>query len=63
MLEYEDHIYRDAEWPEGLRCAACGELFVEGQPISERLDGMVGDDFLVVLVCVPCNLAYVPLAE
>jgi hypothetical protein len=59
-------VYRAEDFTEGgkchgLSCAACGTVFVEGQPIAELLDGV--DEFAsepmfcVTLVCVPCSLA------
>jgi len=48
--------YRAADWPHGLRCADCNRKFVEGQPISERLDSFIGDTPVVVLVCVGCAI-------
>lgn len=59
----EPTVYRDADFlsPDGschgLSCADCGDVFVNGQPISERLDGFTDDVPVVVLTCVPCGLA------
>lgn len=56
-------MYVSAEWPHGLRCAACGGLFVEGQPISERLHAFVDELPIVVVTCVACGLAGAPLGD
>ena len=58
-----DRVYESEEWPYGLRCAACNELFIEGQPISERLDSFIDDIPCVVIVCVGCNLSGAELSE
>lgn len=54
-------VYRDADYPQGLRCGNC-DLFTEGMPISEQITDFVGDTPTVVLACVPCGLAY-PVAD
>lgn len=54
--EDDENVYHDDDFPEGLRCMDCGQLFVEGQPYSERLDCFIDDVPLVELVCVPCAL-------
>ena len=56
-------VYRAAEWPHGLRCAACHELFVEDQPIAERLDAFQDDIPILVPTCVACDVAGVPLDD
>lgn len=48
--------YRDEEWEDGLRCADCSRLLVEGDRYSERLDGLMGDIPIVVIVCITCAL-------
>lgn len=53
----EQRTYAADDWPHGLRCSECDTLFIEGQPISERLDCFIGDMPCVVLVCVGCAMA------
>lgn len=53
--------YTATDFPHGLRCAECSVLFVEGQPIAERLDAMDewqnGEPlFWATLMCVACDL-------
>lgn len=55
--------YDGEDFPHGLRCAACGEEFSEGQPIAERLEAFIDDKPLVVLTCVACDLSGRPLIE
>lgn len=50
------------EWPYGLRCMDCGNEFVSGQPIAERLTSVDRFEdgepvFTVEIVCVGCSLA------
>ena len=33
-------VYRDKEWPHGMKCAECGYLLAEGNRYSERLIGL-----------------------
>lgn len=54
-------VYRTEEWPYGLRCAACSEEFVEGQPIAQRLDGFQDESPLLTLTCVACDVRGAPL--
>lgn len=64
MLPMSDlPVYREEEWQHGLRCAACGEQFVEGQPIARRLDAFQDDSPMLVLMCVACDVAAVPVAD
>lgn len=56
-------VYRAEEWPHGLRCSACSEEFIEGQPISERLDGFCNGLIVVDLLCVACNVTGAPLDD
>jgi hypothetical protein len=57
--------FRDRDFDgHGLRCRECEAVFVEGQPIAERLDGIdaLSDGeplFFVTLICVGCSLATV----
>jgi hypothetical protein len=52
--------YHEVDFPHGLRCASCGVLFIEGQPIGEWPQGMghIGDEPMMssILVCVDCEL-------
>lgn len=54
-------VYVPEEWPHGLRCMDCNDLFIEGQPIAERLTGMTEVEgepaFSIEIICVPCSLA------
>lgn len=58
----EQQVYRDEDFANedgtvhGLRCFDCGAAFIEGQPISERLDSFMGDTPVVQLVCVGCAM-------
>ncbi len=54
-------LFASEEWPHGLRCAACSEEFMEGQPIAERLEAFQDDVPIVILTCVACDLAGAPL--
>lgn len=56
-------VFASEEWPHGLRCAACDREFVEGQPISERLDSFIDEVPLVVITCVGCALTGAPLHD
>lgn len=62
-MSTEHRCYVDEEWPHGLRCAACHELFVEGQPISERLDSMVDEIPICIVVCVGCAMSGAAVTE
>lgn len=52
-----EEVYHAEDWPHGLRCGECSGLFVEGQPISKRLDAFQEDVPIVTIVCVPCGMA------
>lgn len=52
----DELIVRAEDWPFGLRCMDCDALLEAGMPYSERLTGMVEQDPLVEIVCVPCGL-------
>jgi hypothetical protein len=60
-------FYRDEDFTDndgtvhGLRCAECKTVFVDGQPISERLDSFFGPTPVVRLICVGCALGSVTL--
>lgn len=58
-----ERLYTEEEWPHGLRCAACDEVFVEGQPIAERLEAFQDDIPVVVITCVGCAFSGAPLSE
>ena len=63
MTDLTPELYTDEDWPHGLRCAACDVLFVEGQPISQRLDSFVYDIPVVVITCVGCAMVGAPLRD
>lgn len=41
-------------FPDGLRCADCDEELVQGERYSVRIEGMVEDVPLTVVVCIRC---------
>jgi hypothetical protein len=55
-LNTNGDIYTDEDFEHGLRCGECDTLFVEGQPISERLTDFIEETPVVELVCVPCGM-------
>lgn len=59
----DDYVYEAADWPHGLRCAACNQEFMEGQPIAERLDAFRDDIPIVILTCVACDLSGAPISD
>jgi hypothetical protein len=56
-------LFHSPDWPHGLRCAACGDLFTEGQPIAERLEAFQDDMPILVLTCVRCDVEGRPLDD
>lgn len=50
------HAYNDDDWPHGLRCAQCDRLMQEGDRFSERLDSMIDETPIALIVCVSCAL-------
>jgi len=42
------------DWPHGLRCADCNRRLGKGDRYCTRLEGMVDDVPLVVIVCPLC---------
>lgn len=50
-------VVTDEHFPYGVRCYDCEQIMEPGTAYSERLDGMIGDVFGVVLLCVPCALS------
>lgn len=55
-------IYRDDDWPHGLRCGQCRREFREPDRFSERLDGFAEDVPLLQLVCLSCATSEEPSA-
>lgn len=62
-MSEDAQVYSAEDWEHGLRCGACGEHFVEGQPISERLDSFMDDIPVVVITCVGCAVTGAPLRD
>lgn len=53
-------VYRDEDWPHGLRCADCDRLLREGDRYSERLTGFQGEHPLLLIVCAGCATTQTP---
>lgn len=60
-VPWEARVYEAEEWPHGLRCDACGGGFLEGQPVSQKLDSFIDETPVVVIVCVGCAMTGVGL--
>ena len=60
MNEIDLDRYDPADWPYGLSCMDCGDIFKKGQHISRRLVGMdMIDDEPVTcteIICLKCSL-------
>lgn len=49
-------VFREEDFPHGLRCAECHREMTGGERYTHRLSSFVGDTPVVVIVCVPCDL-------
>jgi RNase P subunit RPR2 len=47
-------VYREEEWPHGLRCAQCDHLLSDGERYSQRLHGFQDDVPILLVVCASC---------
>ena len=47
-------VYRAEDWPHGLRCMVCDQVFTEGQPINEDLTRFVNGVPVVEVTCMGC---------
>lgn len=47
-------IYRDEDFPMGLRCPDCGHVFTDGERYSSVLTGFQDDIPMTRLVCPEC---------
>lgn len=50
-----ERIFSGYDYPEGMRCDDCGDLFLDGEPVRERLESFIGDVPVVVPVCQTCE--------
>ena len=60
MNEIDLEKYNPADWPYGLSCMDCGDVFKRGQHISRRLVGMdmIDDEPITCteIICLKCSL-------
>lgn len=47
-------VYRDDDWPHGLRCGQCRHIFRESQRYIAQPDAFFEDALLTKIVCLAC---------
>lgn len=45
-------IVNPDEFPDGLLCGICKREILDGQPYTDAIEGMQGDNVVALLVCV-----------
>lgn len=54
-MEIREQIYRESDFPHGLRCAKCDRIMVEGEAINHEFERFLDEDTTVcLLTCMDC---------